>query len=93
MNCWWGVRGNYRNDCVSLVDFFRESVGDHTDVTDANPFQGVGDGVLLEGGDMRSRMPWAFIKAVSEGSSAPIGYNARSEWQEHVSRYINEYLL
>jgi hypothetical protein len=78
---------------VSLVDSFRESIGDHTAASENNPFQGVGGGVLLEGGDMRSRMPWAFIKAVFEGRSAPIGHNTRSEWQEHVSLCINECLL
>ena len=45
-------RGNYKNDVLSLVAYFRIQIGDHTTATSFNAFGGV-RGVDIDLGDFR----------------------------------------
>ena len=81
------ARGNYLNDISALLQYYREKVGDHSVVTDVNPFQGR-NGVDLNAGDYRLRKPWVFLRAVSLGRSAPFGQASAMSWQDHFKSYL-----
>ena len=87
------ARGNYSNDILALLRMFSELIPDPSARTTLNPFQGVaGVELYAEGGDYRLRQPWKFIRAVSEGRSAPIGYTTGSTTKNHVTSYLRDHM-
>ena len=84
-----GARGNYANDVMALVKHLKAKIGDSATSTNINPFQGIA-GVDISLGDYRKRKPWTFIKAVSEGKSAPYGYNNPQSWQKFMQHYLDD---
>ena len=83
------ARGNYRDDVLTVVKYLKSKTPMPNESTSHNPFQGVA-GVDMALGDYRVRKPWAFIKAVSEGRSAPRGYNNPLSWQQHMQHYLDD---
>ena len=82
------ARGNHANDVKALLRYYQQKIPDHHMHSDVNPFQGIGEGVDLDAGDYRQRKPWEYVKAVSEGRSAPWGTHVRLSAEAYVDHYL-----
>ena len=82
------ARGNYRNDVVTVARYFKRLIPSPFEESTHQPFQGLA-GVDISKGDWRLRKPWAFVKAVADGRSAPYGYNNPKSWEHHFQDYLD----